>query len=95
MLLAEKSKLPNLIIKMKLKLKLKKKKKQTLTGGVEAALTTKEALFEVWIDLVPNICLALSTEEVRDDDIRACVAIFCFALLCLSDTTQTIEAEEE
>lgn len=55
---------------------------ETLTGGVEAALTTKEAFLEDpmwdWSGLGPKICLALSTEELRDDDTSACVAMFSF-----------------
>ena len=29
-----------------------------------------------WSGLAPKICLAVSTEELRDDDTSACVAIF-------------------
>lgn len=49
----------------------------TLTGGVADALTTKEFFFEEGEtpDLAPRICLAVSTEEVKEDDTKACVAI--------------------
>ena len=51
----------------------------TLTGGVEAALTTKELFLEDtngdWVGLAPSTFLAVSTEEVRDDDTSACAAI--------------------
>lgn len=54
--------------------------RQTLTGGVEEALTTKELFLEDpkedWDGLAPSICLAVSTEDVREDDTSACVAIF-------------------
>ena len=56
------------------------KEADTLTGGVEAALTTKELFLEEtndeWVRLAPIIFLADSTEEARDDDTSACVAIF-------------------
>lgn len=54
----------------------------TLTGGVEAALTTKEAfLVEDWEGLPTRICLSFSTEEViEDEESNACVAIFSFGL---------------
>lgn len=63
-----------------------------LTGGVEAALTTKEADFldpnGDWTAFPPSKCLAASFEAVKDeDDTRACVAIFLFSfplLLSLS-----------
>lgn len=53
---------------------------QTLTGGVEAALTIKEPFLENpigdWCDLAPKLCLAASAEKVRDDeDTRACAAM--------------------
>jgi hypothetical protein len=52
---------------------------RTLTGGVEAALTTKELFLEDtngdWVGLAPSTFLAVSTEEVRDDDTSACAAI--------------------
>lgn len=49
----------------------------TLTGGVEAALTTKVTFRdEDCAGLPAKICLAASTEEVIDeDDSKACVAI--------------------
>jgi hypothetical protein len=63
----------------------------TLTGGVEAALTTKELFLEDtngdWVGLAPSTFLAVSTEEVRDDDTSACAAIsppFLVLLLLLS-----------
>lgn len=51
-----------------------------MTGGVEAALTTKLEGFleEYWNDdgLPPTICLADWKEEVRDEEeTKACVAI--------------------
>jgi hypothetical protein len=46
---------------------------------VAAALTEKEAFLEDWSGLDPSIFLAASTEEVRDDDTNACVAIFFFS----------------
>ena len=53
---------------------------QTLTGGVAAALTRKEAFLEKpngdWSDLGPRLCLVASAEKVRDDDdTRACAAM--------------------
>ena len=52
----------------------------TLTGGVVAAFTTKEADFLTpigdWADLPPSKFLATSFEAVKDDDdTRACAAI--------------------
>lgn len=54
--------------------------RETLTGGVEAALTEKEAFLENpvgdWSGLAPRLCLAASAEKVRDDeDTRACAAM--------------------
>lgn len=55
-----------------------------MTGGVEVALTTKEADFLEnpngdWSGRLPRICLADSTDEVREEDeTRAWVAIFLF-----------------
>jgi len=51
-----------------------------LTGGVEAALTMKEAFREKvtgdWCDLGPRLCLAASAERTRDeDDSRACAGM--------------------
>lgn len=72
---------------IKTKIKKKKiggKKEWTLTGGVEVALTTKEADFLEnpngdWSGRLPRICLADSTDEVREEDeTRAWVAIFLF-----------------
>jgi len=65
---------------MKTKTHNKKKglrEEETLTGGVEAALTMKEAFREGdWSDLGPRLCLAASAEKTRDeDDSRACAAM--------------------
>lgn len=51
-----------------------------MTGGVEAALTKKETFLEGpnedWTGLPPKICLAASTEALREEDeIKACAAI--------------------
>lgn len=53
------------------------REKETLTGGVEAALTIKEPfLIGDWNDLALRLCLAASAENVRDeDDTRACAAM--------------------
>ena len=61
----------------------RERERETLTGGVEAALTTKEAFLENplgdWSGLDPRFCLAASAEKVRDDeDTRACVAMLCY-----------------
>lgn len=56
--------------------KIKLRERETLTGGVEAALTTKEALRVDWRGLLaPNRCRADSTEDVREDETSACAAI--------------------
>ena len=52
----------------------------TLTGGVEAALTTKKELLlgeeaEETPGLPPSNCLAVSTEEVKEDETNACAAM--------------------
>ena len=60
-----------------------------LTGGVEAALTTKEADFLEdpngdWNGRLPRICLADSIDEVREEDeTRAWVAILLFLDQCV------------
>ena len=48
----------------------------TLTGGVEAALITKEVFLTETAGFVPNICLAVWTEEVSEEETSACAAIF-------------------
>lgn len=40
----------------------------TLTGGVEAALTTKETFLGDWTGLAPRTCLAASAEEAMDEE---------------------------
>lgn len=62
-----------------------KGERRTLTGGVAAALTTNETFFEeVCSDLPPTVCLAASTDEVRDDDdTNARVAIFFLSVKLL------------
>lgn len=74
-------------------MKREKKKKgvreeETLTGGVEAALTMKEAFREKargdWCDRGPRVCLAASAERTRDeDDSRACAGMVVILLLLL------------
>lgn len=65
----------------------------TLTGGVEAAFTTKETFLEEECAGLPaRSCLAASTEEVMDEDeSRACVAISYFSLY----QNQQLSAEEK
>lgn len=50
----------------------RERERPTLTGGVEAALTTKETLLvEDRAGLPPRICLVASTEEAIEDETRA------------------------
>jgi len=56
------------------------REEETLTGGVEAALTMKDCFRENpmgdWSDLGPRLCLADSDEKTRDEDgSRACAAM--------------------
>lgn len=61
--------------------------RHTLTGGVEAALTTKETFLEEdWRGLAPRTCLAASAEEAMDEEeIKACAAIFLDSVIVSLD----------
>jgi hypothetical protein len=47
------------------------RERETLTGGVEAALTTKDTLLGDWVGLPPTIFLVASTEEAIEDESSA------------------------
>ena len=68
------------------------KEKETLTGGVEDVLTTKEPFLEDpngdWFGLAPRICLAVSTEDARQKDISACVCVAISCCFCLNKLTK-------
>lgn len=69
-----------------------------MTGGVEAAFTTKEDFLEEWMDLPPRICLAASAEEQMDDEeTNACVAILVlsFGRVMIPLNKEEGEKEEE